>query len=554
MEVVSKSINSLIISGWLLALSINSDHVLAAKDTKDKTNTTSQTSKITKSKTTSAKRVNPKTGGAITKKKVVTVDKKIVETEEEAPATDSSGASSDSLDSSDSATQQKVDNQSSPLYVEGNYANEDNAPEETDSELSFIQNELTKQKQQIRINDKKSKGYKKLQTTTEKLSDTTERYVEEKKESEKIIKEYNEKINCLLDENNLDPACEKFKNNGKVKEVDSTSREQEYVQAPAIDPELAQEIKTNDTKNSSDSDLLLAAPVPMAGQNSRAPVIIQNFNGPAAAAPAVEEKVVSKSAAAAAATAPPAAPAPAPVLPVASFPGVDEAENQESYIVKDLDSIKKEPPFMETIRIIPYIGMRSFSGTGVNGNQTDSSFGLRIESEVVNRFILGAGFQYDTLQSRDVNNNFSYWQGYYNYFGQGGREVEYRTWSLDLIAKVILVKGERFRPYLGGAIGYNNGELSYSDNRPYSYNAVMYGDNESISTSFVTGSIVAGTDFLFTQNIGLNLEMAFIKGMSNLNDQNINYFDWDMQRLQELSQQFAEASSVSFRAGVTVSF
>jgi opacity protein-like surface antigen len=440
------------------------------------------------------------------------------------------------------STKQKIDNDTAPLYVEGNYA-DDAEVEESDSELNFIQNELGKQKKQIRINDKKTKGYKKLQTTTEKLSDTTERYVEEKKESEKIIKEYNEKINCLLDESNLDPACEKYKNSSSDKKAASASKEVQEKSADDSDAVMLIAPATGAAAAAAQAPASApAAPV--------SPVIIQNFNQPAApaakaeaAAPPVIEKTTTESA--------------APKAPVAEFPGDAQVfADEEAYSVKELDSTAKSPSFVETVRVIPYIGMRTYSGTGINGNQTDSSFGLRLESEVVNRFILGAGFQYDTLTSQELNNNFGYSPGYYGFYGQGGREVEYTTWSLDLLAKVILIKGERFRPYLGGAIGYNNGELSYTDNRQYPsyYNATMFGDNETISTSFVTGSIMAGTDFLFTENIGLNLEMAFIKGMNNLNDQNINYFDWDMQRLQELSEQFAEASSVSFRAGVTVSF
>ncbi|MDH4467126.1 MAG: hypothetical protein QE271_03640 [Bacteriovoracaceae bacterium] len=521
--------------------------------TKTKTKTKNLKSKNTAQGTTS--KVRPKT--AVTKKTTITVNKQI-----------------EKIDS------EKIDNNSDPLYVDGTVSeggnkkvdSVDSSEEEqdvADSELNFINNELTKQKQQIKLNDKKSKGYKKLQTTTEKLSDTTEKYVEEKKESEKIIKDYNEKINCLLDENNLDPACEKYKKSPSrrdeqvVQETNEPTEQNDQILIAPVDHAPVVSAPVNETSTAPLKDAAAAAANNNSSTNSN-PLIIQNFNNGQPNAVGTEAPILNtvqtKSAAPAApVVVTPAAPIVIQQQPLANFPGIDDEDESESQSyspvsTKKLTTEKEAPKGPDMIRIIPYLGMKSYNGSGINGNQTNSSFGLRIESEVVSRFILGVGFQYDTLQSTDLNNRNNYWGGYYNYFGNNGREIQYTSWTLDFIGKLIIIKGEKFIPYIGGAIGYNNGELSYTDNRQYPYLGVTYGDNESISTSFVSGSIIAGTDFLFTPNIGLNVEMAFSKGLSNLNQQNINYFDLDMQRLQELSGQFAESASISLRAGVSIIF
>jgi hypothetical protein len=107
------------------------------------------------------------------------------------------------------AQNNEVNYDSKPLYVDGELSK----GEVTDSELNYIENELEKQSDQIELNKKKTTKYKKLQNSTEKLADVTEDYVEEKQESEKIINEYNTKIKCLLDANNRDPNCDKYRKN-----------------------------------------------------------------------------------------------------------------------------------------------------------------------------------------------------------------------------------------------------------------------------------------------------------------------------------------------------
>ncbi len=93
-----------------------------------------------------------------------------------------------------------------PLNVDGEVEEEELAP---DSELNYINSELGKQKRAHKLNKEKVKGYKKLKKTTEKLVDSTQEYVGERKESEAMIKDYNKQIKCLLEENSYDPDCRK---------------------------------------------------------------------------------------------------------------------------------------------------------------------------------------------------------------------------------------------------------------------------------------------------------------------------------------------------------
>ena len=107
---------------------------------------------------------------------------------------------------------------SDPINIEG-YVKEQ--PRVTDSELEYISNELTKQKNEIHLNKAKTKKYKKLQRTTEKLADETETYLEEKAESQKVIDEYNKKIKCLLEKKNT-KECRKYSKKNIVQDSVNT--------------------------------------------------------------------------------------------------------------------------------------------------------------------------------------------------------------------------------------------------------------------------------------------------------------------------------------------
>ncbi len=70
-----------------------------------------------------------------------------------------------------------------------------------DAEIQGIRQEIQKQKKEIVLNKEKSKHFKVLTKSTEQLSEATVEYIEEKKEAQAQIAEYNLKVKCLQSEN-----------------------------------------------------------------------------------------------------------------------------------------------------------------------------------------------------------------------------------------------------------------------------------------------------------------------------------------------------------------
>ena len=84
---------------------------------------------------------------------------------------------------------------SDPIDING-YVSE--APV-SDNELEKVRGELRRQKQTIQINKEKSKKYKELGRTTEKLADVTESMIEERSEATSTIDRYNKKIDVFIE-------------------------------------------------------------------------------------------------------------------------------------------------------------------------------------------------------------------------------------------------------------------------------------------------------------------------------------------------------------------
>ncbi len=80
----------------------------------------------------------------------------------------------------------------------------------TDGELEGLNAEIRKQKTETILNKEKAKSYQQLSQSVEKLSETTEEYLEEKRAAKEEIANYNNKVKCLTADA-PGPECDKYK-------------------------------------------------------------------------------------------------------------------------------------------------------------------------------------------------------------------------------------------------------------------------------------------------------------------------------------------------------
>ncbi len=248
-------------------------------------------------------------------------------------------------------------------------------------------------------------------------------------------------------------------------------------------------------------------------------------------------------------------------------PVVDSVSTTQSAVVKAEVKTKTENKDM---RIAPQIGYSSITGETTRGEAMDFEskidIGLQFDADITDRFSVGVGIAYQALDITDFSSS-AYTTQFYNTYGANmnwytglygtGRELNSKTISLNIVSKVFATaRDARFRPYLGLGIGFNHLMLKYDNNAtvidPYQ---ITYGDEE-FSANYITGSVKLGALVNFSSTIGMDVELAYTKGITSSFSEKSNQVarNIDQLRLNEIGGGMSEADVVSVRAGVTIGF
>ncbi len=218
---------------------------------------------------------------------------------------------------------------------------------------------------------------------------------------------------------------------------------------------------------------------------------------------------------------------------------------------------------MEEIKFAILAGATNYSGEQEQ-LQTEMSAGMRLESNVSPRMSVGFGFNYASLKTEDfANSAFSTLPQYGNYYGNygaQGREIQFKTMGIDLYGKFFITRGERFRPYLGAGLGFNQANLRYTQNSPYQnqYQGqnYTYGD-EAYKASYMSGRLMGGTEVMISQAFGLNIEANYSTGFGDgfgKSDAKNPTSSPDQARLKALGKDIINANALSIFAGAVIVF
>jgi len=218
-------------------------------------------------------------------------------------------------------------------------------------------------------------------------------------------------------------------------------------------------------------------------------------------------------------------------------------------------------PISNSVKVLPFVGLTTFVSDNEN-LEASFSGGVKVESDITRKFSVGGGFGYTSLTSTDYGSRSYINSGYYGHYNDyyNGREVEYKKMNLNLYGKYFITSHSRFRPYIGGGLGYNRTTLEYTNNSSPgtygSYNYYNFG-NEEVVASTVNLELMVGSEVSFTEQIGMNVEFNYTKGIGqNISSENgISTRNApDQKRLEDLSAELSEAHVMSLFAGMLVRF
>lgn len=212
---------------------------------------------------------------------------------------------------------------------------------------------------------------------------------------------------------------------------------------------------------------------------------------------------------------------------------------------------------VKNYKVIPYGGAQQMQGSGEVNFQAKVNTGVRAEALVADQRVgIGLGFNYAQTDIRDNR--------YVNYYGmnQNAPEFKYRNMTGEIYGKFFLLNKSVFRPYAGAGLAYNTSKLTHTSQQN-NYYSTNYGNNNSLNqgydSSYASAAAMIGTDFNFTDSVGLNLEFKYSRALTSaFNSNNIGvqqgFLGYDQAYLQQLGQQMNEAALMAVNFGLVIRF
>ena len=169
----------------------------------------------------------------------------------------------------------------------------------------------------------------------------------------------------------------------------------------------------------------------------------------------------------------------------------------------------------------------------------------------------------DSVTGREDSFVVTNYGDYYSWYNTqyGTREINFSEINFDLTGKFYIIGTGVVQPYVGAGVGYNRTKMAYDQKQQSTYTGsyspysnVSFGE-ESYTGSFVSGILLAGTDVMFTDMLGLNFQFKYAKGLTSgtSTDQGI-LANPDQLFLNQLGQEIDKSGQVSITGGLNVAF
>lgn len=223
-----------------------------------------------------------------------------------------------------------------------------------------------------------------------------------------------------------------------------------------------------------------------------------------------------------------------------------------------------ELPTEKTASVIIGAGITNYTvgqqdNLAENDYTSDASFGIAVDGKVADRFMMGVGLNYVTINFED-----NPYQTFFNTAFQQPREIEGRILSFDIHGKFIFTRDSRVKPYVGIQAAYNRLNLEYTNQSPVTpFGTNIYNNygSEEFTQGFMSAGANAGLTFDINETFGLNAQVAYNKGFgsedSNTNNNNIffnnNIVD-DRVILENVGNQLQTSDSFTLNIGVQANF
>lgn len=204
------------------------------------------------------------------------------------------------------------------------------------------------------------------------------------------------------------------------------------------------------------------------------------------------------------------------------------------------------------------VGVSNINGTGID-LETSITGKITLESRVAERFLVGLGIGYTNIEMTPLSDvlgssYFSayYGSGYYNVGGDFGAPVDYDQLDISANGKYLIGTNGKLKPYVGLGVIYSRFNMDSN----YQYTYFSTNPVNTIDGSFLSVNTNAGARLMFTDDIGMNLELSYTRGIGGVlgTRNSVSLLDPTASMLFDIANEIADSNIFGIQAGLLFSF
>lgn len=207
------------------------------------------------------------------------------------------------------------------------------------------------------------------------------------------------------------------------------------------------------------------------------------------------------------------------------------------------------------------IGVSNVSGAAVD-LETSLSGKISIESKLKENLLMGIGIGYTNISMRPLTDVFGnsyysafYGNGNYNVSGEYGQTIDYNQFDISTNAKLLLSKSSRLKPFIGLGLVYSRFNIKNNGSNIGNWSNGV-NSSATIDGSFLSLNANLGARLMFTDLIGMNLELGYTRGVGGIlgNRSTVSLLNPNSLVLNDIAAQIATSNIFGIQTGLIFSF
>jgi outer membrane protein W len=238
---------------------------------------------------------------------------------------------------------------------------------------------------------------------------------------------------------------------------------------------------------------------------------------------------------------------------------LSSSSNVEHVSHKSTESVNSEKERLIDLNVS--VGVSNISSSTVD-LETSLSGKISVESKVHKNVLVGLGLGYTNVTMTPLTDVIGssyysayYGSGYYNVSGEYGQTIDYDQLDISANGKFLFGQSKKLRPYVGLGLVYSRFNMDSNATNTSYWNSGL-NQATSVDGSFLSMNANVGARLMFSELIGMNLELGYTKGIGGVlgNRSSVSLLNPDSIILNDIASEIATSNIFGIQAGLLFSF